>query len=159
MGTLLTTRVASTPLPFPTSFPNHYFAATQNAMSTSSDDPALLFSPPPRSKPPPEIIDVDMIDSPSASEPLHSDALSVGDASRPKPTPGLSLFVDVPRLSHSEKKKYEYLDTLDSEDEDPDASEVVEFVGEHKVGKTVFLYARCQDDLFRRVCSPNACRS
>jgi hypothetical protein len=123
-------------------------------MSVTSDDPAHLFSHSPLSWGSSiEVVDVDMIDTPPESKRTSptSDALRIDSALTLQPTPGLIPFIEVPQLSPELQREYRYMEIPDSDEEDPDDCEVVRFVGEHKVGNTVFLYALCQDNLHRRV--------
>lgn len=138
------TRVASARFSaFP---PLHTFLPLVIIMSEGLNDPALLFTPVKATatnslsslsalSPPPE--------SPTpAAEPLVARTGIKGNA---------SCFVELPRIPNQEKEKYELLDIAESES-DSDSDEIVELVGEYKLGDKLYTYAEHGDGIVRRVC-------
>ncbi|KAH8119925.1 hypothetical protein DFH11DRAFT_1557318 [Phellopilus nigrolimitatus] len=112
-------------------------------MTDDSDDPNQVFTPRRKSpsshnltlteKPPASL-------SPNATWTRHN---GVKDA---------PFFIEVPTLNKEEKEKYQPLGLPASEvnSEDEDASEVVEIVGEYKLARKRYLFARHGDNIVRK---------
>ena len=77
--------------------------------------------------------------------------------SRVKESDGPREFIDhvsIPSLSPNTKQLHREAAFSDS-DHDPDEDQIIDFVGEYRLGTDLFLYARYQDGICRRVSRSN----
>lgn len=113
-------------------------------MAQDVGDPRLLFTPPGSAG---TSVKGDEFEVPSTPQEILSDApSSKSDATKMN----MSVYISPPSLASQEKQKYTGGLLVESES-DAEGEEIVEFVGEYRLGSDLFLYARYKDGICRRV--------